>query len=118
MTRYKLRQRLFSLGEDYDIEDADGRNVFFVDGKLFRIRKTFVIEDRQGRGTDCALPLTHSVARQAPQHRRGTRAAHRRGLSGGILRSDTEGPGLGLAPRHGKGVPGGRVQLALNAWSH
>jgi uncharacterized protein YxjI len=48
VTRYQLRQRLFSLGEDYDIEDADGHNVFHVDSKLFRIRETFVIEDRQG----------------------------------------------------------------------
>ena len=49
MTRYKLRQRLFSLGEDYDVEDADGHTLFHVDGKLFRIRETFVIEDRQGQ---------------------------------------------------------------------
>ncbi len=49
MTRYKLRQRLFSLGEDYDIEDADGHTLFHVDGKVFRIRETFVIEDRQGQ---------------------------------------------------------------------
>ena len=49
MTRYKLRQRLFSIGEDYDIEDADGHTLFHVDGKLFRIRATFVIEDRQGQ---------------------------------------------------------------------
>ena len=49
MTRFKLRQRLLSLGEDYDIEDADGHNVFHVDGKVFRIRETFVIEDRHGQ---------------------------------------------------------------------
>jgi uncharacterized protein YxjI len=49
VTRFKLRQRLLSLGEDYDIEDADGHNVFHVDGKVFRIRETFVIEDRHGQ---------------------------------------------------------------------
>jgi uncharacterized protein YxjI len=49
VTRYQLRQRLFSLGEDYDIEGADGHNIFHVDGKVFRIRETFVIEDRQGQ---------------------------------------------------------------------
>jgi uncharacterized protein YxjI len=49
MTRYKLRQRLFSIGEDYDIEDADGHTLYHVDGKLFRIRETFVIENRQGQ---------------------------------------------------------------------
>ena len=40
---------MFALGEDYDIEDVDGHNVFHVDGKPFRIRETFVIADRQGQ---------------------------------------------------------------------
>jgi uncharacterized protein YxjI len=48
MARYKMRQHLLSLGEDYTIEDESGAPVFKVDGKLLRIRETFVIEDRQG----------------------------------------------------------------------
>ena len=47
--RYKMRQRLISLGEDYDIEDAHGRPAFHVDGQLLHIRETFVITDSQGR---------------------------------------------------------------------
>jgi len=46
--RYKMRQRLLSLGEDYVIEDSAGDLAFNVDGKLFRIRETFVITDRRG----------------------------------------------------------------------
>src|SRR5262245_28421059 len=46
--RYKMRQRLLSLGEDYVIEDSAGDLAFNVDGKLFRIRETFVITDRGG----------------------------------------------------------------------
>jgi len=48
MARYKMRQRLLSIGEDYTIEDERGETVFKVDGKVLRIRETFVIEDRQG----------------------------------------------------------------------
>ncbi len=48
MARYKMRQHLLSLGEDYTVEDEQGQAVYKVDGKLLRIRETFVIEDRQG----------------------------------------------------------------------
>jgi uncharacterized protein YxjI len=48
MARYKMRQHLLSLGEDYTIEDERGTPVYKVDGKLLRIRETFVIEDRDG----------------------------------------------------------------------
>lgn len=46
--RYKLRQRLISLGDDFTIEDEQGQAVYNVDNKLLRIRDTFVITDRAG----------------------------------------------------------------------
>lgn len=49
MARYKMRQRLISIGEDFDITDEHGNAVYRVDGKVLRIRETFVIEDLQGR---------------------------------------------------------------------
>jgi uncharacterized protein YxjI len=48
MARYKMRQRLLSIGEDYDIEDERGRRAFHVDGKVMRIRETFVLTDASG----------------------------------------------------------------------
>ena len=48
MARYKMRQRLISIGEDFEIEDERGNPVYKVDGKVLRIRETFVIEDMQG----------------------------------------------------------------------
>jgi uncharacterized protein YxjI len=48
MARYKMRQRLISIGEDFTIEDEHGNPVYTVDGKVLRIRETFVIEDQQG----------------------------------------------------------------------
>jgi uncharacterized protein YxjI len=47
-SRYRMRQRLVSIGDDYWIEDAEGRHAFKVDGKAMRIRKTFVLEDADG----------------------------------------------------------------------
>jgi len=49
MARYKMRQRLLSIGEDFTIEDEHGRPIYQVDGKILRIRETFVIEDLQGQ---------------------------------------------------------------------
>jgi uncharacterized protein YxjI len=47
-SRYQLRQRLFSIGDDYWIEDDQGRRAFRVDGKALRVRQTFVLEDPDG----------------------------------------------------------------------
>ena len=49
MARYTMRQRLVSIGEDFDITDESDRPVYRVDGKVMRLRETFVIEDLQGR---------------------------------------------------------------------
>ena len=49
MARYKMKQRLISIGEDYTIEDERGQPVYKVDGKVMTIRETFEITDMQGR---------------------------------------------------------------------
>lgn len=48
MARYKMRQRLLSIGDDFAIEDDQGKVAFRVDGKVLRIRETFVITDPAG----------------------------------------------------------------------
>lgn len=47
-TRYKMRQKLISIGDDFWIENDQGQRVFKVDGKALRVRKTLNIEDAQG----------------------------------------------------------------------
>jgi uncharacterized protein YxjI len=47
-TRYQMRQKLISVGDDYWIDDEAGRHAFRVNGKALRIRKTFVLEDDSG----------------------------------------------------------------------
>ena len=48
-TRYRMRERLLSIGDDFWIEHEDGSRAFRVDGKALRIRQTFVLEDVTGR---------------------------------------------------------------------
>jgi uncharacterized protein YxjI len=43
-----MRQRMFSLGEDFTIEDAAGNPAFEVDGKFMSLRETFELKDRDG----------------------------------------------------------------------
>jgi uncharacterized protein YxjI len=47
--RYKIRQRLVSIGDDFWIENEKGQKVFKVDGKALRLRKTLVFEDVKGK---------------------------------------------------------------------
>jgi uncharacterized protein YxjI len=48
-TRYKIRQNLISIGDDFWIENEQGQRVYKVDGKVLRIRKTLLFEDAQGK---------------------------------------------------------------------
>jgi uncharacterized protein YxjI len=47
-TCYKMRQRMISIGDDYEIENDQGERVFKLDGKALRIRKTILFRDMDG----------------------------------------------------------------------
>jgi uncharacterized protein YxjI len=47
-TRYRMREKLFAIGDDYWIETEDGERVFKVNGKALRIRETFILETPSG----------------------------------------------------------------------
>jgi uncharacterized protein YxjI len=46
---YLIRERIFDLGEDFDITDESGGLVYHVDGKVLSVRDRIVIEDPAGR---------------------------------------------------------------------
>jgi uncharacterized protein YxjI len=48
-TRYQMRQRILSIGDDYDIENDRGERVFKLDGKALRVRRTILFKDADGR---------------------------------------------------------------------
>ena len=47
-TRYKMREKLFAIGDDFWIENEAGERQFKVDGKALRARDTFVLKDSSG----------------------------------------------------------------------
>jgi uncharacterized protein YxjI len=48
-TRYQMRQRIVTIGDDFWIENEAGQKVFKVDGKALRLRKTLKFEDAHGK---------------------------------------------------------------------
>jgi uncharacterized protein YxjI len=47
-TRYRMREKLFAIGDDFWIETDAGDQAYKVNGKALRIRSTFVIESPSG----------------------------------------------------------------------
>ena len=44
-TKYRMREKMFAIGDDFWIENDEGERAFKVDGKALRIRDTLVLED-------------------------------------------------------------------------
>src|SRR5262245_35832211 len=47
--RFKMQQRLLSIGDDFWIEDENGTKAFLVDGKALRVRDTWILKDHEGK---------------------------------------------------------------------
>ncbi len=47
--RYRLRQKFLSWGDDFTIQDADGRDVYFIDGQVFTLGQKLSFQDMNGR---------------------------------------------------------------------
>jgi uncharacterized protein YxjI len=45
--RYVMKQKLFSWGDDFYIRDAEGKDVFFVDGKALSLGNQLSFQDLQ-----------------------------------------------------------------------
>ncbi len=43
--RYILKQKLFSHGDDFFIKDDSGRDLYFVDGKVFSVGNQLSFQD-------------------------------------------------------------------------
>jgi uncharacterized protein YxjI len=44
-----MRQKILALGHDFWVKDAEGRDVYYIDNKLFALRKTYSILDAHNR---------------------------------------------------------------------
>ena len=47
--RYKMKQKMFSWGDDFHIKDESGKDVFFVDGKAFSFGDQLSFQDLSGK---------------------------------------------------------------------
>ena len=57
---YVIRERLFAVGDDFDVLDENGTKVYRVDGKVLSVRNKVVIEDASG--TEVATVHRHLVS--------------------------------------------------------
>jgi uncharacterized protein YxjI len=61
---------MFSIGDDFWIENQEGNRVFKVDGKALRLRKTLIFEDMQGNKLckiqERWLPIRETMAIDGP----------------------------------------------------
>jgi uncharacterized protein YxjI len=106
--RYLMRQRMFSIGEDFAIEDERGERAFYVDGQVLRLRETFVIKDAAG----------HEVAtvRQKLVALRESMTIERDGATIATVRRAWIAP---LRDKFVIDVPGGQELIAQGSiWEH
>jgi uncharacterized protein YxjI len=47
-TKYRMREKMFAIGDDFWIENEQGERAFKVNGKALRIRDTLALEDPSG----------------------------------------------------------------------
>jgi uncharacterized protein YxjI len=47
--RYLVRERLFSIKDDFWVTDADGNRAFFVDAKILSLHRALELKDASGR---------------------------------------------------------------------
>jgi uncharacterized protein YxjI len=47
--RYQIREKIFSLGDNFKIKDERGQDVYTVRSKLFTMGDKLVLEDMNGR---------------------------------------------------------------------
>jgi uncharacterized protein YxjI len=61
---------MFSIGDDFWIENQEGQRVFKVDGKALRLRKTLIFEDMKGNKLcqiqERWLPIRETMAIDGP----------------------------------------------------
>lgn len=46
--RYKMRQKIAAIGDDFWIENGRGQRVYKINGKALRVRQTLLFEDANG----------------------------------------------------------------------
>ena len=80
--KFRMRERLMAVGDDFWIEDDDGRKVYKVNGKALRLRDTFILEDANGTEVSKIQEKKLSVRDKMTIERGDTRATVHKRLIG------------------------------------
>jgi uncharacterized protein YxjI len=74
--RYVIKEKLMCLGDDFRIQDASGRDVFYVDGKAFNLlREKLTFQDMEGHELAFIREKLISLRKAYEIHRDGRLAA-------------------------------------------
>ena len=103
--RYHMRERVFSIGDDYWIGTEGDNHAFKVDGKALRLRKTLVLESPSGEELFTIQERKLSVRdKMAIEHRGDTIATVKKALIGIRERYNIELEGGGELHSKGNAV--------------
>jgi uncharacterized protein YxjI len=80
--RYRMHEQLIAIGDDYWIEDADGNRAFKVDGKVARLRDTWILKDPSGQEVSRIKERVLSVRDAITIETGGTEAVVKKALIG------------------------------------
>ena len=53
--RYQIREKIFSLGDNFTIKDASGEDAFTVKSKLFSVGDKLTLEDMNGKYVNMSI---------------------------------------------------------------
>lgn len=74
--RYQIKEKLFCFGDDFRIQDSEGRDAYFVDGKAFTLlREKLSFQDMNGRELAFIRQRILSLRKSYEIHRNGQLAA-------------------------------------------
>ena len=73
--RYVMKQKLFSLGDDFTIKNEAGEDVYFVDGRALSIGDKLSFQDMQGNELAFIEQKIFNLAKTYEIHRGGEVAA-------------------------------------------
>jgi uncharacterized protein YxjI len=101
-TRYRMRERVFAIGDDFWVETGGGERAFKVDGKALRLRKTLAVQAPSGEELFTVRERKLSVRDKMTIERHGdTAATVKKALIGLRERYNVDLPGGGEL--HAKG---------------
>ena len=80
--KFRMREKLMAIGDDFWIEDDEGNQLFKVNGKAMRMRETFLLEDASGNELAKIQEKKLSVRDKMTIERGSTRATVHKRLLG------------------------------------